>query len=174
MGRHIDYVIESQPRNPMSSNGDTPQQLQRGEAPPLAGSQTQQNLEEAFSQDSQAIQLFGYFAKIARIEGFTDAARTWEELAESQQQFTHGHLDFLKRVGEPLARQRMGETQQNLVAGIAIEQIDAASRLEEMAQTAHGEGFPDIASWFESLSDAKRSRVARLQGDLDDAHGQSR
>ncbi len=156
----------------MSKNGDTPQQLQRGQAPSLSGSRTQTNLEEAFSQDAQAIQLFGYFAKIARIEGFADAARTWDELAESQHQFTHGHLDFLKRVGEPLARQRMGETQQNLVAGIAIEQLDAASRLEEMARTAHAEGFPDIASWFESLSDAKRARIARLQGDLEDAQGE--
>lgn len=152
----------------MSSNGDTPQQLQRGQAPSLIGSTTQENLEAAFAQDAQAIQLFGYFAKIARIEGFSDAARTWEELAESQQQYTHGHLDFLKRVGEPLSRHRMGETSQNLVAGIAIEQLDAAARLEEMAKTAHAEGFPDIASWFESLSDAKRARVARLQADLDE------
>jgi len=152
----------------MSSNGDTPQQLQRGQAPSLVGSRTQENLEAAFAQDAQAIQLFGYFAKIARIEGFSDAARTWEELAESQQQYTHGHLDFLKRVGEPLSRHRMGETAQNLVAGIAIEQLDAAARLEEMAKTAHAEGFPDVASWFESLSDAKRARVARLQSDLDE------
>ena len=48
----------------------------------------------------------------------------------------------------------------------------AASRLEEMARTAHAEGFPDIASWFESLSDAKRARIARLQGDLEDAQGE--
>ncbi len=158
----------------MSNNGDTPQQLQRGQAPSLIGSRTQENLEQAFSADAQAIQLFGYFAKIARIEGFAEAARTWEELAESQQQFTHGHLDFLKRVGEPLARQRMGETQQNLIAGIAIEQLDAANRLEEMAKTAHAEGFPDIASWFESLSDAKRVRIQRLQGDLEGTHGENR
>jgi rubrerythrin len=150
----------------MSKTSDTPQQLQRGQAPSLLGSRTQENLEAAFAQDAQSIQLFGYFAKIAQIEGFSDAARTWEELAESQQQFTHGHLDFLKRVGEPLARHRMGETSQNLAAGIAIEQLDAAERLEQMARTAHAEGFPDIASWFESISDAKRARVARLQDGL--------
>jgi rubrerythrin len=150
----------------MSKTSDTPQQLQRGQAPSLLGSQTQENLEAAFAQDAQTIQLFGYFAKIAQIEGFSDAARTWEELAESQQQFTHGHLDFLKRVGEPLARHRMGETSQNLAAGIAIEQLDAADRLERMARTAHAEGFPDIASWFESISDAKRARVTRLQDGL--------
>jgi rubrerythrin len=150
----------------MSKTSDTPQQLQRGQAPSLLGSRTQENLEAAFAQDAQSIQLFGYFAKIAQIEGFSDAARTWEELAESQQQFTHGHLDFLKRVGEPLARHRMGETSQNLAAGIAIEQLDAAERLEQMARTAHAEGFPDIASWFESVSDAKRARVARLQDGL--------
>ena len=52
------------------------------------------------------------------------------------------------------------------VGGIAIEQLDAAERLEQMARTAHAEGFPDIASWFESISDAKRARVARLQDGL--------
>jgi rubrerythrin len=149
----------------------TPQQLQRGQAPTVGGSQTHENLEAAFAVDAQSIQLYGYFAKIARIEGYADAARAWEELAESQQQYTHGHLDFLKRVGEPLARQRIGETSQNLVAGIAIEQLDAADRLEAMARTAHAEGFPDIASWFESVSDAKRARVTRLQDNLNQTEG---
>jgi rubrerythrin len=142
--------------------------LQRGQAPSLRDSQTQENLESIFSADSQTIQLYGYFAKIAKIEGFGDAARLFEELAESQAQYTHGHLDFLRRVGEPIARRRMGETHQNILTGIAIEELDAIERLEEMARTAHAEGFPDIASWMESVSDAKRERVKSLQSELKD------
>ena len=152
----------------MPSEIDSLKSLQRGQAPTLRDSQTQENLESVFSSDAQAIQLYGYFAKIARIEGFGDAARLFEEMAESQAQYTHGHLDFLKRVGEPVARRRMGETQHNLLAGVAIEELDAANRLEEMARTAHGEGFPDIASWMESVSDAKRERVKLLQAEIDD------
>ena len=151
----------------MATDIDSLKGLQRGRAPALRDSQTQENLEAAFSSDSQTIQLYGYFAKIARIEGYGDAARLIEEMAESQAQYTHGHLDFLKRVGEPLARRRMGETQHNLLAGIAIEELDAANRLEDMARTAHAEGFPDIASWMESVSDAKRERVKLLQAELD-------
>ena len=153
------------------SDNQTPQQQQRGQRPSLRGSRTQTNLERAFSRDSQSTHLFTYFAKIAQIEGYPDAARTLSELAESQDQFTHGHLDFLKRVGDPLARQRVGETAQNLAASIAIEELDAINDLEEMARTAHGEGFPDIASWFESLSDAKRARIERLQQELGQTEG---
>ena len=125
----------------MATDIDSLKGLQRGRAPALRDSQTQENLEAAFSSDSQTIQLYGYFAKIARIEGYGDAARLFEEMAESQAKYTHGHLDFLKRVGEPLARRRMGETQHNLLAGIAIEELDAANRLEDMARTAHAEGL---------------------------------
>lgn len=151
----------------MTTDIDALKNLQQGQAPSLRESLTQENLETIFSADSQTIQLYAYFAKIARIEGFGDTARLFEELAESQTQYTHGHLDFLKRVGEPLARRRVGETQHNLMAGIAIEEMDAIERLEEMARTAHAEGFPDIASWMESVSDAKRERVKLLQAELD-------
>ncbi len=153
------------------SDNQTPQQQQRGQRPALRGSRTQTNLERALSRDSQSTQLLTYFAKIAQIEGYPDAARALSELAESQVQYTHGHIDFLKRVGDPLARKRVGETTLNLSASIAIEQLDAVNDLEEMARTAHGEGFPDIASWFESVSDAKRSRIERLQRELSQIEG---
>lgn len=154
-----------------NSEHSTPQEQQRGKRPGLRGSRTQNNLERALARDSQSVQLFAYFAQIARIEGYSDAARALTELAESQEQFTHGHIDFLKRTGEPLARMRMGETALNLAASVAIEQLDAVAELDEMARTAHGEGFPDIASWFESVHDAKHARIARLQNELSQIEG---
>jgi rubrerythrin len=156
------------------SDNQTPQQQQRGHGPGLRGSRTQGNLERAFAWDAQTTQLLTYFARIARIEGYPDAARTFSELAESQVQFAHGHMDFLKRVGDPLARQRVGETHDNLLASIANEEQDSTENLVEMAQTAHAEGFPDIASWFESLADAKQARGARLHTDLDPSDGSDR
>ena len=50
---------------------------------------------------------------------------------------------------------------------------DSEDAMLRMARTAHAEGFPDIASWFESLSDAKRARITRLQVDLEETHGET-
>lgn len=135
----------------------------KGRLPTLSGTLTHAHLRDAFDLDARAASLYGYFARIAEIEGYPEVATTLRELAEQKAMFADGHLDFLKKAGDPLTGRAIGETARNLSAATLIEERDAADKLPEMARAAHAEGFPDIASWFESVALARAHHLARLQ-----------
>lgn len=132
------------------------------ELPDFKGTLTHTNLERAYEADSKAAQLYSYFGQIARIEGYPEVARTLHELAEAQAFYAHGHLDFLKRAGDPITGMAVGETWLNLRAALAGQTHGGGTSLGDMARTAHAEGFPDIASWFETLGNARRAHAERL------------
>ena len=83
----------------------------------LNGSQTHQNLKDAFAGESQANRRYLYFAKQADIEGYPDVGGLFRDTAEAETGHAHGHLDFLKRVGDPATGLPIGDTDQNLGAG---------------------------------------------------------
>lgn len=112
--------------------------------------------------DVQASRLSERFARIAEIEGFPEIARAFRELAESQAFQAQGHLDLLMRAGDPLSGVRMGDTVQNLRAALAAHDGDLLDGLPDMVAAARAEGFPDIASWFESVQYARQAHRMRL------------
>ncbi len=135
----------------------------RGRLPTLKGTLTHEHLLHAFAHDAQAAVLYGYYARIADIEGYPETATTLREIAEQKVGFAEGHLDFLKKAGEPLLGRSIGETTRNVDTGQLIEDQNATDKLPTMARTAHGEGFPGIASWFESVLLARKHHQGRLQ-----------
>ena len=84
--------------------------------PNLAGSQTHQNLKDAFAVESQANRRYLYFAKIADVEGEPSVAGLFRDTAEGETGHAHGHLDYLKRVGDPATGLPIGDTEANLKA----------------------------------------------------------
>ena len=104
---------------------------------------------------------WSYFARIAEIEGFPEIAKALREVAEQHALCAQGTLDLLVRAREPLTGRAMGGTRQN---GAVAAQLERANRHEvaEHARTAHNEGFPDIASWFETLAHTRGAHAARL------------
>ena len=153
----------SDPRNPMS---DVSPETRRGQLPELHGTRTHENLRAAFARDAQTSRLYTYFARIAEIEGFPDVSRAMRELAESETLYAHGHLDFLRRAGDPLTSMPIGETELNLRSAIAGERDAAQEAIEVMARTAHAEGFPDVASWFESVAIARTAHAHTCESAL--------
>ena len=131
--------------------------------PDLAGSNTLANLKQAFAVESQAIWRYRYFATIADFEGHTDVARFFSEVAESDAVNAHGHLDFIKTVGDPITGTPIGETSGNLVAAMTADLMHARDLYPAMAATARSEGFADIADWFEVLAKSKRRHAALFQ-----------
>src|SRR5574340_472407 len=87
----------------------------------LKGSKTEQNLKAAFAGESQANRRYLYFAKQADIEGFPEIAGLFRDTAEGETGHAHGHLDYLKRVGDPATGLPIGATRDNLKAAIAGE-----------------------------------------------------
>ncbi|MBW2381914.1 MAG: rubrerythrin family protein [Deltaproteobacteria bacterium] len=109
----------------------------------LKGSKTHDNLAAAFAGESQANRRYLYFAKVADVEGYPVVAGNFRETAEGETGHAHGHLDYLKKVGDP-------------ATGLGF------------AKTAREEGFGEIADWFETLAKAEKSHAGRFQSLLDD------
>jgi rubrerythrin len=133
----------------------------------LRGSKTHTNLKEAFAGESQANRRYLYFAKVADVEGQPDIAGLFRDTAEGETGHAHGHLDFLKKVGDPATGEPIGNTELNLKASIAGETYEYTQMYPGFAKTAREEGFAEIAEWFETLARAERSHAGRFQKGLD-------
>jgi rubrerythrin len=133
----------------------------------LAGTQTHNNLKAAFAGESQANRRYLYFAKVADVEGHPDIAGLFRDTAEGETGHAHGHLDYLKQVGDPATGLPIGETEDNLKAAVAGETYEYTDMYPGMARTARDEGFPEIAGWFETLAKAEKSHAGRFQKGLD-------
>ncbi len=133
----------------------------------LKDSKTLQNLKDAFSGESQANRRYLYFAKIADVEGYPEIASNFRETAEGETGHAHGHLDYIKPVGDPATDLPIGDTEQNLKAAVAGETHEYTDMYPGMAKTAREEGFSEIADWFETLAKAEKSHAGRFQSLLD-------
>lgn len=134
----------------------------------LNGTKTHDNLKAAFAGESQANRRYLYFAKVADVEGYPDVAGLFRDTAEGETGHAHGHLDYLKRVGDPATGLAIGSTDQNLKAAVAGETHEYTDMYPSMAKTARDEGFGEIADWFETLARAEKSHAGRFQSALDD------
>ncbi|MCO4743788.1 MAG: rubrerythrin family protein [Proteobacteria bacterium] len=134
----------------------------------LKGSSTLDNLKAAFAGESQANRRYLYFAKVADIEGYPHIASNFRETAEGETGHAHGHLDYIKQVGDPATGLPIGDTEENLAAAVAGETHEYTDMYPGMAKTARDEGFGEIADWFETLAKAEKSHAGRFQALLDD------
>ena len=132
----------------------------------LKGTKTHQNLKDAFAGESQANRRYLYFAKQADIEGYPEIAGLFRDTAEGETGHAHGHLDYLKVVGDPATGLPIGETPENLKASVAGETHEYTDMYPGMAKTARDEGFKEIADWFETLAKAEKSHAGKFSAGL--------
>ena len=128
----------------------------------LKDTKTHGNLKEAFAGESQANRRYLYFAKVADVEGYPEVAGLFKDTADGETGHAHGHLDFLKQVGDPATGQPIGDTLKNLKAAVAGETYEYQTMYPGFAKTARDEGFPEIAEWFETLAKAEKSHAGRF------------
>jgi rubrerythrin len=133
----------------------------------LKGSKTHKNLCDAFAGESQANRRYLYFAKQADVEGYPEIAGNFRETAEGETGHAHGHLDYLKKVGDPATGEPIGDTELNLKSAVAGETHEYTDMSPGMAKTARSEGVGEIADWFETLAKAEKSHAGRFQQLLD-------
>jgi len=129
----------------------------------LNGTKTHQNLKDAFAGESQANRRYTYFAKVADVEGYPEVAGLFKDTADGETGHAHGHLDYLKQVGDPATGLPIGNTAKNLKSAVAGETHEYETMYPGMAKTARQEGFEDIAEWFETLAKAEKSHAGRFQ-----------
>ena len=129
----------------------------------LKGSRTHTNLKNAFAGESQANRRYLYFAKLADVEGYPEIAGNFRDTAEGETGHAHGHLDYLKRAGDPATDLPFGSTEDNLRAAVAGETHEYTDMYPGMAKEAREEGFDEIADWFETLAKAEKSHAGRFE-----------
>jgi len=132
----------------------------------LKGTKTHKNLKDAFAGESQANRRYLYFAKMADVEGYPDLAGLFRDTAEGETGHAQGHLDYLKKVGDPATDLPIGDIAKNLKAAIAGETHEYTDMYPGMAKTAREEGFAEIADWFETLARAEKSHAGRFEQGL--------
>jgi rubrerythrin len=128
----------------------------------LKGSKTHRNLKDAFAGESMANRRYLYFAKVADVEGYPEIAGNFRDTAEGETGHAHGHLDYLKKCGDPATDQPFGDTTLNLKSAIHGETHEYTDMYPGMAKTARDEGFAEIADWFETLAKAEKSHAGRF------------
>jgi rubrerythrin len=134
----------------------------------LKGTKTHGNLKAAFAGESQANRRYLYFAKVADVEGYPEVASNFRETAEGETGHAHGHLDYLKVVGDPATGEPIGNTEKNLKAAVKGETYEYETMYPGMAKQAREEGYDDIAEWFETLAKAEKSHAGRFQKALNE------
>ncbi|MFA9563854.1 MAG: rubrerythrin family protein [Acidimicrobiales bacterium] len=136
--------------------------------PDLNGSQTLDNLKEAFAGESQANRRYLYFAQKADVEGYPDTAALFRSVAEGETGHAHGHLEYIAEVGDPATGEPIGSSEDNLKAAIAGETYEYTEMYPGFAKTARDEGFEEIAEWLETLARAEKSHAGRFGEGLAD------
>ena len=91
---------------------------------------TLQNLEAAFAGESMAHIKYRYFAKLARLAGDEETARTFEETADQEVQHAFGHLDLLY----PKAEMTPARTLEIAIAGETYEYTEMYPKFRETAE----------------------------------------
>ena len=130
--------------------------------PSLRGTETEQNLKDALAAESEANWRYCYFAQKADVEGYNDVAAVFRSTAEGETGHAHGHLDYLKEIGDPATGEPIGDTLLNLSAAVAGETYEYTQMYPGFAKAAREEGYTDIAEWFETLAKAEKSHAGRF------------
>ena len=128
----------------------------------LKGSKTHENLKSAFAGESQANRRYLYFAKQADVEGRPDIAGLFRDTAEGETGHAHGHLDWLKEVGDPATGEPIGDSVKNLKSAVAGETYEYTQMYPGFARQAREDGLTEIAEWFETLAKAEKSHAGRF------------
>jgi rubrerythrin len=128
----------------------------------LKGTRTHENLRTAFAAESQATLRYLHYARAADIEGEPDLAGLFRNTSEAEIAHAFGHLDQVRRAGDPTTGLPFGSTRENLLAAVESETGESTEMYPGMAKIAREEGFPEIADWFETLAKAERSHAGRF------------
>ncbi len=121
---------------------------------PYAGTQTEKNLETAFSGESQARNKYTYFASVAKKEGYEQIAALFEKTANNEKE--HAEMWFKELMG-------IGNTAENLLAAAEGENYEWTDMYEGFAKTADAEGFPELAAKFRLVAAIEKHHEERYR-----------
>ena len=117
-----------------------------------SGTQTEKNLMEAFSGESQARNKYTYFASVAKKQGFEQIAALFLKTADNEKE--HAKMWFKELEG-------IGDTAENLKAAAEGENYEWTDMYEGFAKTAEEEGFVELAARFRLVAAVEKHHEER-------------
>lgn len=118
----------------------------------FTGTETDRNLRNAFSGESEAAMKYSLFAAAARTEGYQQIAALFDETAANERE--HAEIWFKQLSG-------IGSTRDNLRAAAAGEHYEWSDMYAGFAETAHREGYADLALKFEQVAGIEKEHESR-------------
>jgi rubrerythrin len=128
--------------------------MAEGRKNPYAGTQTEKNLQAAFSGESQARNKYTYFASVAKVEGYEQIAAIFLKTA-------HNEMEHAKMWLREL--QGIGNTKENLKDAAGGENYEWTDMYDAFAKTAEEEGFPELAAKFRGVGVIEKEHEARYR-----------
>ena len=119
-----------------------------------AGTQTEKNLQAAFSGESEARNKYTYFASVAKKEGFEQISALFQKTADNEKE--HAKMWFKYLHGGKIA-----DTMTNLADAAAGENYEWTDMYDRMAKEAEEEGFDEIAAKFRMVGAIEKEHEAR-------------
>ncbi len=119
-----------------------------------AGTQTEKNLEAAFSGESQARNKYTYFSSVAQSEGYEQIAALFLKTAENEK--AHAKMWFEELHGA-------GSTAENLLHAAEGENYEWTDMYDGFAKTAEEEGFPELAAKFRLVAAIEKRHEERYR-----------
>ena len=119
-----------------------------------SGTQTEKNLMEAFSGESQARNKYTYFASKAKKEGFEQIAALFQKTADNEKE--HAKIWFKELNG-------LSDTAENLLSAAEGENYEWTDMYAGFAETADAEGFPELAAKFRMVAAIEKHHEERYR-----------
>lgn len=139
------------------------------------GTRTEQNLLKAFAGESQARNRYGFFASVAKKEGYEQIAGFFLETAENEREHAKVFFKFLEggdlEITAAYPAGRIGTTGENLAAAADGERMEWGVLYPGFAKTAEEEGFADVAKAFTEIGEVEayhERRYRRLLANVED------
>jgi rubrerythrin len=125
----------------------------------LTGTKTEKNLKDAFAGESMARNKYTFFASAARKAGQLEIARVFERTAEEEKEHAKRMFQLLDM---------MAETEGNLEACIAGENMEWTDMYVRIAREAEEEGFGAISKFFTKLAEIEKHHEMRFRRMLEE------
>ncbi len=119
-----------------------------------SGTQTEKNLMDAFSGESQARNKYTYFASKAKKEGFEQIAALFQKTADNEKE--HAKMWFKELGG-------LGDTAENLLSAAEGENYEWTDMYAGFAETADKEGFSELAAKFRMVAAIEKQHEERYR-----------
>jgi len=133
----------------------------------IKGTKTEKNLLASFAGESQARNRYTYFASAARKEGFEQIANIFLETAENEKEHAKIYFKHLEggdvEITAAYPAGVIGDTESNLEAAAAGENMEWKTLYANFAKIAREEGFLDVAISFEQISKVEKFHESRYR-----------